>query len=306
MKSAVSHTSELQHLEVESRDDVIHGEYQYLDALRKILNEGEVKNNRTGIPAYSLFGMQLRFDLRDGYPLLTTKKMAFKSILKELLFFISGSTNTQILEDQGVNIWKGNTSREFLDGRGLTHLPEKDMGRMYGAQWRHADGNDSYTGIDQLSQMIEGIKKDPHSRRHLISTWNVGQLDEMALLPCHVLFQLNVSNDQQYLDGMLTCRSNDMGLGAPFNIASYAALMIMIGHLVSLTPRYYIHSIGDAHIYENHKNAVEKQLTRTPYPFPRLKIQSNKLIRTIDDFTIDDLVLEDYISHPGIKMDMAI
>lgn len=294
--------------------NITHGEYQYLNALKKIMTEGELKPNRTGISTWSVFGLQLQFDLREGYPLLTTKKMAYKSIWKELLFFISGQTDTKILEEQGVGIWKGNTSRAFLDGRNLTHLKEGDMGKMYGYQWRHWNGCDASDakdseasqGVDQLSQLIEQIKTDPHSRRHVLSTWNVSQLEEMALPPCHVLFQLNVSSDRQYLDGMLTMRSNDFFLGAPFNIASYALLMIMIGHLTKLKPRYYIHSVGDAHVYTTHKDAVEEQLKRTPYPFPEWAIQSDKPIRTIDDFKLEHFLLKNYTSHAMIRADMAI
>lgn len=284
------------------------GDKQYLALLSKVLNEGKVKDNRTGVPAVSSFGHVMIFDMQDGFPLLTTKKMYTNPIKKELLFFISGETDTKILEAQGVNIWKANTSRAFLDSRGLDY-EEGKYGPGYSFQWRHCGGDygsDDPGGVDQLQRVIDDIKNDPYGRRHIVSSWDVVNIDAMALPPCHCFFQFDVDVEDDkptYLDCSLYQRSADMFLGVPFNIASYAMLLCIVAKLTGLIPRRLIHNIGNAHIYLNHVEQVKEQLSRTPYPPPKLVIGD---IKSIDDITLDDLVIEDYVSHPAIKGDMAV
>ena len=290
----------------------IHGENTYLDLLRTILEEGESKPDRTGTGTKSIFGVQMRFNISERLPIVTTKKIFYENILKELLFFVSGKTNTKILEEQGVNIWKGNTSQDFIDKRGLEY-DEGDMGAMYGHQWRHwnakydgADADYSDQGIDQLSDLITNIRDNPHSRRHILTTWNPEQLDEMVIHPCHFAVQFNVSGNRKYLDCQLYQRSADMFLGVPYNITSYCILTYMIAHLTGLKPRYFIHSIGDAHIYSNHETQVNKQLSRTPRPFPIMKLRRGHKIHEIDDFDFENFVIEGYTSWPFISAKMAI
>lgn len=289
-----------------------HEEYQYLDALKGIRDYGEAKPDRTGVGVQSIFGVKMRYDISERLPVITTKKVNYESIIKELLFFVSGKTNTKILEEQGVGIWKGNTSREFLDSKGLDY-EEGDMGCGYGFQWRHWGADyDGYEkdyagqGVDQLANLIEGIRKDPHSRRHILSAWNVGCLEKMALPPCHLLAQFNVSGDRRHLDCQLYQRSGDMFLGVPYNITSYAILTYMIAHLTGLRPRSLIHIIGDGHIYNNHGDQVSKQLSRTPRPFPKLKFRRSAQIREIDDFGFDSFIIEGYSSWPFISAPMAV
>lgn len=290
-----------------------HQEYQYLNHLKTIMNDGEIRTNRTSIQTKSLFGQtQMRFDISNSIPLLTTRKLFFEGCLKELLFFISGKTDTKILENQGVKYWKGNTSRDFLDSRGLK-WEEGVMGPGYSHQWRHFnaeyDGHETdYTkqGYDQLVNVIESIKTDPFSRRHIVSAWNPCQLDEMALPPCHVLFQFNVSADKQYLDCMLLQRSGDMFLGVPYNIFMYSVLTYMVAHLTNLKPRYFYHTINDAHIYANHFDQVRKVLRRTPKPFPKLQFRGLHKIHDIDDFSIENFIIMDYSHWQHVKADMVV
>ena len=291
-----------------------HPEEQYLSLCRRILEEGEQRGDRTGVGTRSIFGCSMEFDLRKGFPLLTTKRTWFDGIAKELIFFISGETDTKILERKGVNIWKGNTSAEYLERRKLPWR-EGDMGPCYGFQWRHASaeyvGCDSdYTGhgVDQLTNLITGLKEDPFGRRHIISSWDVANINIMALPPCHCLVQFYVGCDSDsnpsYLDCMMYQRSADMFLGVPFNIASYSLLIHMIGHVTGLTPRRFIHNLGDSHIYSNHTEQVLQQLARTPLPFPRLSFKEPK--SHITDFSLDDIVLENYNCWPTIKAAMAV
>jgi len=289
-----------------------HEEHQYLEALRGIREMGEAKPDRTGVGTVSIFGVKMRFDISERIPILTTKKVKFENIIKELLFFISGKTDTRILEEQGVKIWKGNTSRKYLDEQGLEY-EEGDMGPGYGFQWRHwnaeYDGADKdYTGqgTDQLANLIKGIRTDPHSRRHILTAWNPEQISEMALPPCHMFAQFNVSGDRKYLDCQLYQRSADMFLGVPYNIASYAMLTYMIAHLTGLKPRSFVHIIGDGHIYSNHGDQVSKQLSRTPRPFPKLTFRGATRIHEIDDFTFDSFIIEGYTSWPHISAPMAV
>ena len=262
---------------------------QYLDLLDFVLNTGVQKSDRTGTGTISVFGYQMRFDLRESFPLLTTKKLHLRSIVHELLWFLQGATNTQYLLDNNVTIWN-----EWADKDG-------NLGPIYGYQWRSWPKPDG-SHIDQIRQVINSIQKNPDSRRHIVSAWNVGDLDQMALPPCHLLFQFYVAN------GELSCqmyqRSCDIFLGVPFNIASYALLTMMMAQVTGLKPGEFIHTLGDAHIYLNHLNQVKLQLTREPMKLPEMKI--NPSINNIDDFRFEDFQLTGYQSHPHIKGDIAI
>lgn len=257
---------------------------QYLDLLDHVLKTGTVKSDRTGTGTISVFGYQMRFDLGQGFPMLTTKKLHVKSIVHELLWFISGDTNIKYLKDNGVNIWD-----EWADKDG-------NLGPVYGQQWRawlSADGKKT----DQLSQVIDSIKNNPDSRRHIVSAWNVGDIDKMALPPCHLLFQFYVSGNK--LSCQLYQRSADIFLGVPFNIVSYALLTQMIAHVSGLEPGEFIHTLGDAHIYLNHLDQVKLQLTREPFALPLLKINPDK--RDIFDIKFEDFEFINYQAHPHIK-----
>ena len=262
---------------------------QYLDLLRHILDNGTHKTDRTGTGTQSCFGYQMRFDLKKGFPLVTTKKVHLKSIIYELLWFLKGETNIAYLKEHGVKIWD-----EWADENG-------DLGPVYGKQWRSWEGKDGKV-IDQVSDLIEQIKKNPDSRRLIISAWNVADLPEMALMPCHNMFQFYVA------DGKLSCqlyqRSADVFLGVPFNIASYALLTMMIAQVCDLEPGEFVHTFGDVHIYSNHMEQVNLQLSRTPYPLPTMKL--NPAVKNIFDFKFEDFTLENYQSHPGIKAPVAV
>lgn len=261
----------------------------YLDLLRHVLEYGTIKSDRTGTGTKSVFGYQMRFNLADGFPLLTTKKLHLRSIIYELLWFIKGDTNIKYLNDNGVTIWD-----EWADASG-------DLGPVYGHQWRNWVGPDGKSH-DQLVALIDGLKNNPDSRRHIISAWNVGDLDKMALSPCHALVQFYVA------DGKLSCqlyqRSADIFLGVPFNIASYAILTLMIAQVCGYIPGEFIHSFGDAHIYSNHMEQVNLQLTRQPRHLPVMKL--NPQITSIFDFKYEDFTLENYDPYPGIKAPIAV
>jgi len=285
-------------------------EMQYLDAIRKIMARGNQKGDRTGTGTKSIFGMQMRYSLReDTMPLLTTKRVFWRGVAEELLWFIRGSTNAKLLAEKDVHIWDANGSREFLDNLGLTDREEGDLGPVYGFQWRHFGAE--YTtmhadyegqGVDQLQQVIDKIKTNPNDRRIIMSAWNPKDLPKMALPPCHALVQFYVA------DGELSCqlyqRSADMGLGVPFNIASYALLTHMIAHVTGLKPGDFVHTLGDAHVYLNHREPLEEQLKREPRPFPKLHFA--RTVESIEDFTYEDFVLKDYKPHPKIAMEMAV
>jgi thymidylate synthase len=262
---------------------------QYLDLLRHILDHGAFKSDRTGTGTKSVFGYQMRFDLQQGFPLVTTKKVHVRSIIHELLWFLKGETNIAYLKENGVSIWD-----EWAD-------PNGELGPVYGKQWRSWEGKDGRT-IDQISQAIEMIRKNPDSRRIIVSAWNVAELHEMALMPCHTLFQFYVA------DGRLSCqlyqRSADVFLGVPFNIASYALLTMMVAQVCDLQAGDFVHSFGDVHLYSNHFEQASLQLTRTPFPLPAMKL--NTQVRNIFDFNFDDFVLENYQHHPGIKAPVAV
>ena len=262
---------------------------QYLTLLQHILDHGVEKKDRTGTGTISTFGYQMRFDLAEGFPLVTTKKIYTKAIIYELLWLLKGDTNIRFLKDNGVTIWD-----EWADANG-------DLGPVYGAQWRSwcsADGK----MIDQISQAVEMIKKNPDSRRIIVSAWNVGEIEKMALPPCHTFFQFYVA------DGKLSCqlyqRSADVFLGVPFNIASYALLTMMMAQVTGLRPGEFVHTFGDVHIYLNHKEQVALQLSREPLPLPTMKL--NPEIKNIFDFQYEDFTLEHYNPHPAIKAPVAV
>jgi thymidylate synthase len=262
---------------------------QYLSLLQHILDEGVHKSDRTGTGTISCFGYQMRFNLQEGFPLVTTKKLHLKSIIHELLWFLKGETNTAYLKENGVSIWD-----EWADERG-------ELGPVYGKQWRSWTGADGNT-IDQVSEVIAQIKKNPDSRRLLVSAWNVAELPQMALMPCHVLFQFYVA------EGKLSCqlyqRSADVFLGVPFNIASYALLTMMMAQVCGLQPGDFIHSFGDVHIYNNHLEQVQLQLSRQPFALPQMKL--NPGVKNIFDFRYEDFTLEHYQHHPAIKAPVAV
>mgnify|MGYP000998167115 CR=1 FL=1 len=262
---------------------------QYLDLLQHILDHGTDKSDRTGTGTRSVFGYQMRFDLSEGFPLVTTKKLHLKSIIYELLWFLRGETNIGYLHEHNVRIWD-----EWAD-------PDGNLGPVYGAQWRHWVAPDGRI-VDQISEVLRQIRTTPDSRRMIVSAWNVGQLDQMALMPCHALFQFYVA------DGKLSCqlyqRSADTFLGVPFNIASYALLTLMIAQVTGLKPGEFIHSLGDAHIYRNHFDQVRLQLTRQPRPLPVMKL--NPQVTDLFDFRYEDFTLEGYDPHPHIKGEVSV
>lgn len=286
------------------------GEEEYLNLMRRILIDGDPRKNRTGIDTISTFGERMVFDITNRIPFLTTKRLAWKTMLRELLWFISGDTNNKTLNAKGVHIWDGNSTREYLDSVGLKDRPEGDLGPVYGFQWRHFgaeyyDCRTDYTGkgVDQLANVVKLIKEDPTSRRIIMSAWNPLAQPEMALPPCHILAQWYV-REGGYLDCQLYQRSCDVALGVPFNIASYSVLTYMLAHVCKLQPGKFIHILGDAHIYSNHIDGVKQQLERKPYQFPHLKFKRE--IDDIDDFKEDDFIVVDYKFHPTIKMTMAV
>lgn len=313
-------------------------EQAYLDLCQKIIDEGEHRPDRTGTGTKSLFAPpQLRFDLsNDSFPLLTTKRVFSKGIIHELLWFIAGSTDAKILSEKGVKIWEGNGLREFLDNLGLTHRREGDLGPVYGFQWRHfgaeyKDCDTDYTGqgFDQLQDVIKKLKTNPYDRRIIMSAWNPPDFLLMALPPCHVFCQFYVSfpNESQLasnsntsntkkakissrpkLSCLLYQRSCDMGLGVPFNIASYALLTKMVAHVVDMDCGEFIHTLGDAHVYLDHIDALKEQMTRIPKQFPKLVIKEERkdAIKTIDDFKFEDFKIVGYEPYPSIKMKMSV
>ncbi|MCK9532543.1 MAG: thymidylate synthase [Gammaproteobacteria bacterium] len=263
--------------------------HAYLQLMRHVLEHGTRKEDRTGTGTLSVFGHQMRFDLAQGFPVVTTKKLHLKSIIHELLWFLRGDTNIRYLRENGVTIWD-----EWADANG-------ELGPVYGYQWRSwptADGRH----IDQISQVIEQICNTPDSRRLMVSAWNVGEIENMKLPPCHALFQFYVA------DGRLSCqlyqRSADIFLGVPFNIASYALLTLMVAQVTGLAPGEFIHTLGDAHLYSNHLEQARTQLAREPYPLPRMRL--NPAVTSVFDFRFEDFTLEDYQSHPHIKAPVAV
>lgn len=285
-------------------------EMQYLETIRRIIDTGYKREDRTGVGTLSIFGTQMRYSLRDNIiPLLTTKRVFFRGVAEELLWFIRGSTNAKDLQAKNIHIWDGNSTREFLDASGFIDRQEGDLGPVYGFQWRHFGAKyktcyDDYTGegIDQLSEVINRIKNNPNDRRIIMSAWNPIDIPQMALPPCHCLAQFFVANGE--LSCQLYQRSADMGLGVPFNIASYALLTHMIAHVTSLKAGELVHTTGDTHVYLNHVEPLEEQLRRVPKPFPRLHFKRN--VQTIDEFQFEDFEIRGYDPYPTIKMEMAV
>ncbi len=262
---------------------------QYHDLLRHVLDTGEARSDRTGTGTLGVFGYQMRFDLGEGFPLVTTKRVHFKSVAHELLWFLSGSTNVRYLRENGVTIWD-----EWANEAG-------ELGPVYGKQWRSwrtADGRH----IDQIAAVVHSIRTEPHSRRHVVSAWNPAEIGEMALPPCHCLFQFHVAGDR--LSCQLYQRSADIFLGVPFNIASYALLTTMMAQVTGLKPGEFIHTLGDAHLYCNHIEQAREQLGRSPRPLPRIRL--NPEVTSIFDFVYDDIELLDYKPHPAIKAPIAV
>ena len=295
---------------------------QYLDLLRRIKEEGVVKSDRTGTGTKSVFGHQMRFDLRDGFPLLTTKKVFLKGVIHELLWFLSGDTNIKYLVENGVHIWDNDAYRyynelcvkngvlpigreDFLAAAGVESPIEGyrfgDLNHVYGYQWRHWDKAEEGSFVDQVAQVIETIKHNPDSRRMIVSAWNVAEVEDMALPPCHVLFQFYVA------DGRLSCqlyqRSADTFLGVPFNIASYALLTMMIAQVCGLEAGEFVHTLGDTHLYLNHLEQVDEQLSREPRALPTMRL--NPDVKSVFDFRYEDFTLEGYDPHPTIKAPMS-
>lgn len=262
---------------------------QYLDLLEHVLEQGVSKTDRTGTGTRAVFGYQMRFDLSQTFPLLTTKKLHLRSIIHELLWFLKGDSNVGYLQENGVRIWN-----EWADEQG-------ELGPVYGVQWRAWRGADGRVH-DQISQVIEQIKVNPHSRRHIVSAWNVAEIDKMALPPCHLMFQFYVA------EGRLSCqlyqRSADIFLGVPFNIASYALLTIMVAQVSGLKPGDFVHTLGDAHLYTNHLEQARMQITRPPYPLPQIKI--NPEVSNIFEFRFQDFELAGYTAHPHIKAEISV
>ncbi len=261
----------------------------YLDLLQRALDDGDERMDRTGVGTRAVFGHQMRFDLADGFPLLTTKKLHLRSIIHELLWFIAGDTNIGYLKENGVSIWD-----EWADEVG-------DLGPVYGSQWRSWRGADGQA-VDQISWVLDEIKNNPTSRRLVVSAWNPAELDKMALAPCHCLFQFFVAGDR--LSCQLYQRSGDIFLGVPFNIGSYALLTAMVAHVAGLKPGEFVHTLGDAHLYSNHLDQAREQLSRTPTQRPRLWL--NPDVTSLFDFTYDDIRIEDYEAAPHIKAPVAI
>lgn len=262
---------------------------QYLDLLDHVLKNGVEKSDRTGTGTISVFGYQMRFNLEDGFPVMTTKKLHLRSIIHELLWFLNGDTNIKYLNENKVRIWD-----EWADENG-------DLGHIYGYQWRSWPANDG-THIDQISGVIDSIKNNPDSRRHLVNAWNVGELDKMALPPCHIMFQFYVANGKLSLQ--MYQRSADIFLGVPFNIASYALLLLMVAQVTGLQPGEFVHTFGDAHIYLNHIDQVKLQLTREPFPLPVMKL--NPEVKNIFEFKFENFELSGYQSHPHIKGEISV
>lgn len=263
---------------------------QYLDLMRDVLRDGEERRDRTGTGTISLFGYQSRYNLEEGFPIVTTKKLHLRSIIHELLWFLKGDTNIRYLKDNKVRIWD-----EWADEEG-------DLGPVYGKQWRCWESREGFC-IDQVGQLIDDLKNNPFSRRHIVSAWNVEDIPKMALPPCHLLMQFYVTSDRK-LNCQLYQRSADVFLGVPFNIASYALFTMMVAQVTGLKPGTFVHTLGDAHLYSNHLEQAGEQLQREPKKLPKMKI--NPDVRSIWDFKIEDFELEDYAAHPHIKAQVSV
>ena len=289
--------------------DTNYEELAYLQLIKTVIETGEEKSDRTGVGTVSLFSCSLDFNLTDGFPLLTTKKMAWKSVLRELIWFISGSTDAKVLQKQNVHIWDGNTSKEFIQKNKL-NLKEGDIGPLYSFQWRHfgaeyIDCDTDYTnqGIDQIKYVEDELKNNPTSRRILFSAWNPIDIKKSVLPPCHIMAQFYVRSNK-YLDIQVYSRSIDMILGCPFNIASYACMTYMWAKVLNLEPGKMKYTFGDTHVYKNHITGAKEQIVRVPYKFPKLNIK--RKVNSIFEYVEDDFEIIEYSSHPSIKFKMAI
>ncbi|XP_037820598.1 thymidylate synthase [Lucilia sericata] len=290
-------------------EDENKGEQQYLDLIAQIIEKGVDRGDRTGVGTVSIFGAQMRFDMRNSFPLLTTKRVFWRAVAEELLWFVHGCTDAKILQEKNIHIWDGNSDRKFLDKLGFTDREEGDLGPVYGFQWRHFGAkyrtcHDDYSneGVDQLKEVINTIRTNPNDRRIIMSAWNPLDIPQMALPPCHCLAQFYVANGE--LSCQLYQRSADMGLGVPFNIASYALLTYMIAHITGLKPGDFIHTTGDTHVYKNHIEPLKEQLKRKPRPFPKLLIKRE--VKDIEDFKFEDFEIVGYKPYPKIEMEMAV
>jgi dihydrofolate reductase / thymidylate synthase len=289
-----------------------HAEMQYLEVINDVIETGKYKDDRTSTGIYTKFGNQMRYDLQHSFPVLTTKDVFWRGVAEELLWFVKGETNAKLLSDKKIKIWDGNASREFLDNLGLKDREEWDLGPVYGFQWRHFGAkyenmHKDYTneGVDQLASVINTIKTNPQSRRIVLTAWNPSAIPEMALPPCHIFAQFYVSGDEKpKLSCQMYQRSCDLGLGVPFNIASYALLTCMLAQVCGLERGEFIHSLGDSHIYSNHVEPLKEQLKRIPHPFPQLSIDPS--ITEIDKFEYSHFKLVNYTHDKKIKMPMAV
>jgi len=297
------------------RVDVPHQEYNYLDLVRKVKQMGDQKPDRTGVGTISIFGDMIEYDISKRFPILTTRQMFFKNILRELLYFISGGTDAKKLDEMGVKWWNDNTSRRFLDERGLTTYDEGDMGPYWGFQMRNWGAEypgcdnplEPGKGIDQLRNLVDGIRKDPHSRRHVIVGWNPSDVSKIPLPLCHCLLaQFYVSSNGLYLDCVVYNRSQDLFLGHPTNVVTYSLFLTMVAHVCGLSPRNIKFFMGDVHIYKDHMDAVNRQLRRDPHPAPFLKIIHGQRVKELGDFAEENFLLEGYTSHPKITAKMAV
>ena len=293
-----------------------HGELGYLSLLRDIRDNGNIRSDRTGTGTLSVFGRQMRFDVSECIPLVTTKFVSWRVVIEELLWFLRGNTDSKTLEAKGINIWRGNSTRKFLDDRGLAHYREGDIGPMYGFVWRHCgaeyrgcDADYSGKGVDQFANIIHLLKTDPFSRRIILTSYDVASLDGGALYPCHgisIQFYVEVVNDTSYLSLHMVQRSSDTFLGLNLNVISYSVLLYIVAKLVDMKPKEVVISISDAHIYSNHLAQVNTQLSRQPYPFPKLIISDDILKKDIHDWDLHDFELIGYLYHPMIKAPMAV
>jgi len=288
-----------------------HEEYQYLDLIRDVMETGVEREDRTGTGTLSKFGVQMRYNLRHTFPLLTTKRVFWRGLAEELLWFIHGDTNANHLAEKGVHIWDGNGSRAYLDSIGLSHREEGDLGPVYGFQWRHfgaeyTDMHADYSGkgIDQLAEVIEKIRSNPTDRRIVLTAWNPAALRDMALPPCHMFAQFYVDVAAGEVSCQMYQRSADLGLGVPFNIASYSLLTAMVAHVCGMRPGDFVHVLGDAHVYKNHVEPLKEQLRNHPLHFPTLELNAEK--KSIDAFVFEDFKLKDYNCHKKISMTMAV
>ena len=287
-------------------------EYQYIDLVKRVLYNGITKDDRTNIGTSSIFGNQMRFSLENNsFPLLTTKRVFLRGIIEELLWFIKGCTDSNELSKKNVRIWDGNGSRDFLDSIGFSSREEGDLGPVYGFQWRfwgadYIDNKTDYShkGIDQLLNLIDQIKTNPNSRRLILSAWNIADIPKMALPPCHVMCQFYVADNK--ISAQLYQRSGDIGLGVPFNIASYALLLKMVAYVTGYEPFELVYTLGDAHIYNSHIESMKEQIVRMPRDFPTLSILNEESIHSIHDFTINNFSVQNYKPHKNIKMEMAL